>query len=135
VPVYRKDRPADWPKALLAADARWALGTFSDQPRGSRLLRVQAAAAVAAGIKPERVLQAMTRDAAEILGVGDRLGTIAPGKQADLAVFAGDPLDPSVPVRLVVSNGKVVYQTATPPALAQHSVPNSRYCERDLPVR
>jgi imidazolonepropionase-like amidohydrolase len=110
VPGYRKDRPADWPKALLAPDVRWALGTFSTQPRGSRLLRVQAAAAVARGIDPDRVLRAMTRDAADILGVGDRLGTIAPGKQADLAVFAGDPLDPSVPVRLVLSRGQVVYQ-------------------------
>jgi imidazolonepropionase-like amidohydrolase len=107
-PAYRKDRAPDWPKALLAPDVRWALGTFSGQPRGSRLLRVHAAAAVARGIDPARVLRAMTRDAAEILGVGDRLGTVAAGKQADLAVFAGDPLDPSVPVRLVLSAGKVV---------------------------
>src|SRR5262249_54298905 len=54
------------------------------------------------------VLRAMTRDAAEILGVADRLGSIAPGKQADLGVFAGDPLDPSMPVRLVISQGKVL---------------------------
>jgi imidazolonepropionase-like amidohydrolase len=135
VPVYRKDRPTDWPKPLLAADARWALGTFSEQPRGSRLLRVQAAAAVATGIKAERVLKAITRDAAEILGVGDRLGTISPGKLADLAVFAGDPLDPSVPVRLVISGGRVVYKTSTPPALTQYPVPITRYSERDLPAR
>src|SRR5204862_7516852 len=48
-PVYRKDRSTDWPKTLLDQDTRWALGTFSSQPRGSRLLRVQAAAAVAQG--------------------------------------------------------------------------------------
>jgi imidazolonepropionase-like amidohydrolase len=118
VPGYRRGRPTDWPKALLAPDVRWALGTFSTQPRGSRLLRVQAAAAVARGIDPDHVLRAMTRDAADILGVGDRLGTIAPGKQADLAVFAGDPLDPSVPVRLVLSRGQVVYQAAAAPASA-----------------
>jgi imidazolonepropionase-like amidohydrolase len=108
VPIYRKDRPADWPKTVLTPDTRWALGTFSGQPRGSRLLRVHAAAAVARGIDPDRVLRAMTRDAAEILGVGDRLGVIAEGKQADLVVFAGNPTDPSVPVRLVVSGGKVL---------------------------
>jgi imidazolonepropionase-like amidohydrolase len=56
------------------------------------------------------VLRAMTVDAADILGVADRLGTIAAGKQADLAVFAGDPLDPSVSVRLTISKGKIVYQ-------------------------
>src|SRR5439155_22835794 len=91
-----------------------ALGTFSSQPRGSRLLRVHAAIAVSKGISPESVLRAMTSDAAEILGVGQRLGTITAGKQADLAVFAGDPLDPSVPVRLVVSAGKIVHQSASP---------------------
>jgi imidazolonepropionase-like amidohydrolase len=125
VPAYRKDRPADWPKALIAPETRWALGTFSSEPRGSRLLRVHAAAAVARGIASERVLRAMTRDAAEILGVADRLGVIAVGKQADLAVFAGDPLDPAVPVRLVLSQGKVVYhaQVAPAPAAARESGP------------
>ncbi len=118
VPAYRKGRASDWPKALLAPGARWALGTFSGQPRGSRLLRVHAAAAVARGIGPERVLRALTRDAADILGVGDRLGTVAPGKQADLAVFAGDPLDPSVPVRLVLSAGQVVCDNKVSPVPA-----------------
>jgi imidazolonepropionase-like amidohydrolase len=134
-PAYRRDRPADWPKALLAQDSRWALGTFSSQPRGSRLLRVHAAAAVARGIDPDRVLRAMTRDAAEILGVGDRLGTIAPGKRADLAVFAGDPLDPSVPVRLVVSSGKIVFQADGRPMPTQHSVLSTRYSVPNLPTR
>ena len=110
-----KDRPADWPKSLVGTDTHWALGTFSGQPRGSQLLRIHAAAAVARGIASKDVLRAMTRDAAEILGVGDRLGSIAVGKQADIVVFAGDPLDPSVPVRLVVSGGKVVYQADVSP--------------------
>lgn len=111
----RRERSANWPKPLLTPEGRWALGTFSSQPRGSRLLRVHAAAAVARGLDPDRVLRAMTRDAADILGIGDKLGVIAPGKQADLAVFAGDPLDPSVPVRLVVSQGKIVYQSEASP--------------------
>src|SRR5262249_16372019 len=117
-PAYRKDRPADWPNGLIADDTHWTLGTFSSQPRGSRLLRVHAAAAVAQGVDPDRVLRALTRDAREIVGVGDRLGTIAAGKRADLVVFAGDPLDPSVPVRLVISGGRVVYQADVHPAPA-----------------
>jgi imidazolonepropionase-like amidohydrolase len=118
MPGYPKDRPTDWPKSLLAADTPWALGTFSHEPRGSRLLRMHAAAAVARGIASKDVLRAMTRNAAEILGVGDRLGSIAVGKQAEVVVFAGDPLDPSVPVRLVVSGGKVVYQADVSPVHA-----------------
>src|SRR5439155_7224515 len=118
VPTHRKDRADDWPKPLLAADFRWALGTFSSQPRGSRLLRVHAAAAVAKGIAPERVLRAITRDAAEILGIGDQLGSIAVGKQADVAIFAADPLDSSAAVRLVVSGGKIIYQATVSPVHA-----------------
>ena len=80
--------PTDWPKSLVAGDSRWAIGTYSNQPRGSRLLRVHAANAVAMGLDPEKVLRAITRDAAEILGVADRTGTIEVGKDADLVAFA-----------------------------------------------
>jgi imidazolonepropionase-like amidohydrolase len=132
-PSYRKRRPADWPNGLLAPESRWALGTFSTQPRGSRLLRVHAAAAVARGLDPDRVLQAITRDAAEILGVDDRLGTIAEGKQADLAVFAGDPLDPSIPVRLVLGQGRILYQNDVRPVSA--TGPQTESARPELPAR
>src|SRR5262249_25853302 len=132
-PAYRKDRPADWPGALAAN--RWALGTFSSQPRGSRLLRGHAAAPGAPGIGPERVLRAVTHEAAEILGVADRVGSIAVGKQADLVVFAGDPLDPSVPVRLVVGGGKVVYQAEVTPAPPAERAPGKLTLPARLPKR
>jgi imidazolonepropionase-like amidohydrolase len=134
-PSYRKDRPADWPKALLTPEIRWALGTFSSQPRGSRLLRIHAAAAVAQGIDADRVLRAMTRDAAYLLGVGDRLGTIAAGKQADLAVFAGDPLDPAVAVRLVVSAGKVVFQDQVKPEAVPPAANGTSHTGIEFPAR
>ncbi len=111
----RIDRPTDWPKALLAGDSRWAIGTYSNQPRGSRLLRVHAATAVAMGLDPNQVLKAITRDAAEILGVADKLGSIEVGKEADLVAFAGDPLDPSVPVRLTIAGGKITYDASDAP--------------------
>jgi imidazolonepropionase-like amidohydrolase len=133
VPAYRRNRPSSWPKTVLTPETRWALGTFSTQPRGSRLLRVHAAAAVALGIDPDSVLRAMTRDAAELLNVGDRVGTVAAGKQADLAVFAGDPLDPSVPVRLVLSGGRVVYRDEIrPEPVAAAAVPRT---VPELPTR
>ncbi len=113
VSIIKSERPNDWPKALVAGDNRWAIGTYSNQPRGSRLLRAHAANAVAMGLDPEKVLRAITCDAAEILGVADRTGTIEVGKDADLVAFAGDPLDPSVPVRLTISAGKVTYDATT----------------------
>lgn len=44
-----------------------------------------------AGFTPGEALQAATKGAAEAIGMADRIGTIEPGKVADLAVYAGDP--------------------------------------------
>jgi imidazolonepropionase-like amidohydrolase len=43
------------------------------------------------GLTPEQALVAATSSAAELMGLGDELGTIAPGKRADLVVVDGDP--------------------------------------------
>jgi len=47
---------------------------------------------VRAGLRPLDALRAATMSAAELLGLGSRLGTIEPGKLADVIVVAGDPL-------------------------------------------
>jgi imidazolonepropionase-like amidohydrolase len=47
----------------------------------------------AAGLSPEEVLAAATRVPAEMLGVGDELGTVEIGKKADLLVLDADPLE------------------------------------------
>ncbi|WP_033296316.1 metal-dependent hydrolase family protein [Amycolatopsis jejuensis] len=63
---------------------------------------------------PAAVLESATRINADILGIGDEVGTIEVGKRADLAVFAADPLenpalfDDRAAVVLVVQNGRVV---------------------------
>ena len=58
-----------------------------------RNLPYHAATAVAFGLDRERALAAITRDAAVILGVGDRVGTLTAGKDATLFVADGDPLE------------------------------------------
>ena len=45
------------------------------------------------GMAPDRVLASATRVAADVLGFGASLGTVEPGKQADLLVVEGNPLD------------------------------------------
>lgn len=63
------------------------------------------------GLSPEQVLRAATRDAAAHLGRGDELGTLEPGKLADLVVVAGDPLVDLTALRdvvLVIQDGEVV---------------------------
>jgi imidazolonepropionase-like amidohydrolase len=47
----------------------------------------------AGGMKPEEVLAATTSSAARLLGVDGDLGTIEPGKRADLVLVDGDPFD------------------------------------------
>ena len=49
--------------------------------------------AVRAGLDPEDALAAVTRNPAEIAGLGDRLGVLAPGRDADIVVTQGHPLD------------------------------------------
>jgi imidazolonepropionase-like amidohydrolase len=94
----------------LALDGRrFAIGTYGDDPRATAWLRTHAAAAIADGYPRDRVLKALTHDAAELHGAGDKLGSLAAGRLADLVVFAGDPLDPSAPVRMTISQGVVTY--------------------------
>jgi imidazolonepropionase-like amidohydrolase len=45
------------------------------------------------GFTPEQALHAATKSAAELMGLDDRLGTLEPGKIADVVVVDGDPLD------------------------------------------
>ncbi len=76
----------------VAAGVRIAMGTDSGVgPHGSNLAEL--ALMEAGGMKPEEVLAATTSSAARLLGVEDRLGTLEPGKAADLVGVGGDPTD------------------------------------------
>lgn len=46
-----------------------------------------------AGMAPEDVILATTRSAAELMGLDEELGSIEPGKRADLVVVDGDPFE------------------------------------------
>jgi imidazolonepropionase-like amidohydrolase len=61
---------------------------------------------VDAGLSAERALRAFTLDAAGILGVGDRLGSIEPGKIANLVVTDGDLWDEKTKVKMVFVDGR-----------------------------
>jgi imidazolonepropionase-like amidohydrolase len=66
---------------------------------------------VAAGLSPAEALDSAHQTAAKLLGVADRLGTIEPGKLADLIVLDGDPLAEISAVRqvyLVVQGGQKI---------------------------
>ena len=58
---------------------------------------------VEAGFTPEQVVQIMTLNGAKILGMADRKGSIATGKEADLVVLAGDPTKNAADIKNVVT--------------------------------
>lgn len=71
-------------------------------------LIISAALAVKAGMDKEKALEAITIRAAEILEVDDRIGSIKKGKDADLVIWSGDPLDIQSKPDFVLINGEVV---------------------------
>ena len=63
--------------------------------------------AAANGLAPENALAAITVDAARAIGVADRLGSLSVGKDGDVAMFDGDPLEYTSHVTGVVIDGRV----------------------------
>ena len=93
--------------AVLAGEGvKFAL--MSDHPvLPSSLLPVYAGVASRYGLSPDRALQAITLDAAEISGVSDRVGSLVAGKDADLVVWDDHPLLLAAKPRIVMIDGAV----------------------------
>jgi imidazolonepropionase-like amidohydrolase len=74
------------------AGVKVAMGTDSGvTPHGENLREL--ALMVEGGMSPMQAIVATTRSAAELMGLVDELGTLEPGKRADLVVVSGDPLE------------------------------------------
>lgn len=86
-------------KVVLQAEVQYGLGTLEELP-------LIAALAVRGGLPEEEALKTITINAAQVLGVSDRIGSIAPGKEAQLVIFSGHPLDYRTRVRRVFIAGE-----------------------------
>lgn len=75
---------------------------------GNLNLMTEATFAVRFGLSREAALAAITSRPAEILGLSDRVGSIAAGKDADLIVWSADPFEPTSSVRNVYVGGEEV---------------------------
>lgn len=71
-------------------------------------LTLCAGLAVANGMKWYDAMKSITINPAKILGIDSRVGSLAPGKDADIVVFDDDPLQLSSKPKMVILNGKVV---------------------------
>ncbi len=91
---------------LERAGVRIALST---NDRGGRSVVTEAVVARAHGLSWPRALRAVTLDAARILGVADRIGSIEPGKDADMVVWDGTPLTTWGAAAAVFVDGALVF--------------------------
>jgi imidazolonepropionase-like amidohydrolase len=91
---------------MKAAGVRIAFATFD--AHNARNLRQAAGNAVANGLPWNDALAAMTIEPAKIWGVADRLGSLEPGKEANLVIWDGDPLEvTSFPERVILHGEQI----------------------------
>ena len=95
---------------LAAAGVRFCIADDggAGSSYNSRNLPQHAAMAAAFGLEREEALKAVTIYPAQILGAGDRIGSIEVGKIADLQVTDGDPLEVATHCEQVIINGKLM---------------------------
>ena len=94
------------PGVLAKAGVKIAFQT--SDAANSRNLPYNAALAVAYGLDADAALRALTINPAEIFGVADRYGSLAPGKVANIVVTTGDPMDVRSVVRHLFIRGEAV---------------------------
>lgn len=105
-----KNKSFETPKILFDAGIKIAIITDSN------VIPIQhipmcAGMAVKAGLPEEEAWKSITINPAEITGIQDRVGSLKAGKDADIAIFKGNPLlDVDYEVAMTIINGKVVYK-------------------------
>jgi imidazolonepropionase-like amidohydrolase len=92
----------------------------SDDPSGSQRLNQEAAKAMAAGaelgipVSEERAIQWLTINPAWALGLDDRIGSLEPGKNADVVLWSADPFSVYARAEKVWVDGALLYDRLDP---------------------
>jgi hypothetical protein len=98
-----------WPEPVPGVGAN-GIGINTDSPVvPQEELTLQAAMAVRLGLPDEWAIRGLTINPARFAGIDHRVGSLEAGKDADIAVWSGDPLDPRSWVRKVMINGTFYY--------------------------
>ncbi len=105
-----KEKSWDTPRALVEAGAKIAI--ITDAPViPLRYLPLCAGLAMQAGLPEEEAWKAVTINPAEIVGISSRVGSLEPGKDADIVIYQGDPLrDVQCKTLATLIDGRLVYQ-------------------------
>src|SRR5690606_28435561 len=96
------------PGLLAAAGVQIAITTDHPVVPISFLVH-QATLAVKEGLDRDEALRALTINPARMLGLDDRVGSLTPGKDADVVIWSGDPLDVMSRAESVFVGGREVY--------------------------
>jgi imidazolonepropionase-like amidohydrolase len=109
-----RDRAPGTPAALAKASVKFAF--YSDGLATPKDIFKSLKKATDAGLSQDAALRALTLDAADILGLSDRLGSIAPGKIANLTITDGDIFNEKTKVKHVFVDGRwfVIREEAPP---------------------
>ncbi|MGE0142793.1 MAG: amidohydrolase family protein [Planctomycetota bacterium] len=94
--------------AKLLADRGVPFAICTGADAGSMDLAREAMFAVRHGLRPDRALRAISADPANLCGVGDRVGALRAGLDADVVRWSGDPFDPTSTVVAVWVGGRQV---------------------------
>jgi imidazolonepropionase-like amidohydrolase len=94
----------------LMAQAGVKVSIQTDEMSAVQYLTINAALAVREGMAEEAALRAITINPAEIIGVANRVGSLEPGKDADVVVFSGHPFDYRTVAELVIVDGQVAHR-------------------------
>ncbi len=115
-PLRYADSERTLSSAGRLAEAGVPVAFCTDAPLGDPgSLRLTAHLAVKHGMTPAAALRALTLEPARLFGIERRLGSLAPGRDADLLLLSGDPLDLTSRVQAVIVNGTVAYRAIEPP--------------------
>jgi imidazolonepropionase-like amidohydrolase len=109
-----REHVAERAPRVLGSGLRFALGT--DSMHGHMAFEIQTA--IRFGVAPGDALLAATANAAHMLGIADRVGSLEPGKDADLIALDGNPLDDPTALERVVHVMKKGRLAWRPPSTA-----------------
>lgn len=107
------------PGVIADAGLPFALQPHPDSSLAERYLNYQAARLVREGLPRSKALAAITIEPARMLGLGDRLGSLEVGKEGNVVLFSGDPLDFTSWVEQVYISGILAYDRARDPRLQE----------------
>ena len=94
----------------LMAQAGVKVAIQTDEMSAVKYLTINAALAVREGMPEDEALKAITINAAEVIGVEDRIGSLEVGKDADILVLSGHPFDYRTVAELVLVDGQVAFR-------------------------